>query len=143
MKYAIVTVLGLLLPQLSLAGGHVSEGVKIEPMLSTMTSPLGNKLEYPEGDARIISAKVIIPPDGQVNRHTHPAPFYGHILQGSLTSIYDDGTMKTHIAGESFVESSSDPIVRAVNLGTMDMVGIIVFMGADGMTPSTPAAPLE
>ncbi len=51
--------------------------------------------------------------------------------------------MKTHIAGESFVESSSDPITRAVNLGTMDMVGIIVFMGADGMMPSTPAAPLE
>ena len=143
MKYAIATVLALLFPHLALAGGHVSEGVKIEPMLSTMTSPLGNKLEYPEGDARIISAKVIIPPGGQVNRHTHPAPFYGYILQGSLTSIYDDGAMKTHIAGESFVESSSDPIVRAVNLGTMDMVGIIVFMGADGMTPSTPAAPLE
>ena len=143
MKYAIATVLALILPHLALAGAHVSEGVKIEPMLSTMTSPLGNKLEYPQGNARVISAKVTIPPGGQVNRHTHPAPFYGHIMQGSLTSIYDDGTMKTHIAGESFVESSFDPIVRAVNLGTMDMIGIIVFMGADGMRPSTPAAPLE
>ncbi len=83
MKYAIATVLALLFPHLALAGGHVTEGVKIEPMLSTMTSTLGNKLEYPEGDARIVSAKVIIPPGGQVNRHTHPAPFYGYILQGS------------------------------------------------------------
>ena len=143
MKYAIFTVLVLLLPQFALAGGHVSSGVIIEPILNTMTSPLGNKLEYPQGDARILSAKVIIPPGEQANRHTHPAPFYGHILQGSLTAIYDDGTMKTFIAGESFVESSSDPIVRTVNLGTTDMVGIIVFMGADGMNPSTPAAPLE
>ena len=143
MKYAIVTSLALLLPQLSLAGGHVSEGVKITPLLSTMTSPLGNKLEYPQGEARIMSAKVIIPPGEQANRHTHPAPFYGHILQGRLTAIYDDGTMKTFIAGESFVESSSDPIVRTVNLGTTDMVGIIVFMGADGMKSSTPAAPKE
>ena len=70
MKYAIATVLALILPHLAFAGGHVSEGVKIEPMLSTMTSPIGNKLEYPQGDARVISAKVTIPPGGQVNRHT-------------------------------------------------------------------------
>ena len=53
MKYAIVTSLALLLPQLALAGGHVSEGVKITPLLSTMTSPLGNKLEYPQGEAEL------------------------------------------------------------------------------------------
>ena len=91
--------------------GHVSSGVAIEPILNTMTSHLGNKLEYPQGDVRILSAKVVIPPGKQASARTHPAPFYGHILQRSLTAIYDDGTMKTLIAGESFVGSSSAPIV--------------------------------
>jgi len=107
-----------------------------------MTSPLGNKLVYPEGEAKIVSAKFTIPVGGEAARHTHPAPFYGYILQGSLTAIYDDGTMKTFIEGESFVESSFDPIVRTANLGSKDTIGIMVFMGVEGMPPLVPAEPL-
>ncbi len=146
MKITLTVLFAILIPSLTLAGGHSSgapAGVKVEPILSTMTSPLGNKLKYPEGEARIISAKFTIPVGGEAARHTHPAPFYGHLLEGNLTAIYDDGTMKTFMAGESFVESASDPIVRTVNLGTKDAVGIIVFMGVDGMRPTTPAEPIE
>ena len=59
----------------------------------TKTSPLGNKLVYPEGEAKVVSAKFTIAVGEEAARHTHPAPFYAHILQGSLTAIYDDGTM--------------------------------------------------
>lgn len=145
MKKSIIAAILALLPSISLAGGHSSgapAGVKIEPLLSTMTSPLGNKLVYPEGEAKIVSAKFTIPVGGEAARHTHPAPFYGYILQGSLTAIYDDGTMKTFIEGESFVESSFDPIVRTANLGSKDTIGIMVFMGVEGMPPLVPAEPL-
>ena len=145
MKKAIIAAILALLPSMSLAGGHSSgapAGVKIEPLLSTMTSLLGNKLVYPEGEAKIVSAKFTIPVGGEAARHTHPAPFYGYILQGSLTAIYDDGTMKTFIEGESFVESSFDPIVRTANLGSKDTIGIMVFMGVEGMPPLVPAEPL-
>jgi hypothetical protein len=145
MKKTIIAAILALLPSMSLAGGHSSgapAGVKIEPLLSTMTSPLGNKLVYPEGEAKIVSAKFTIPVGGEAARHTHPAPFYGYILQGSLTAIYDDGTMKTFIEGESFVESSFDPIVRTANLGSKDTIGIMVFMGVEGMPPLVPAEPL-
>ena len=145
MKKTIIAAILALLPSMSLAGGHssgVPAGVKIEPLLSTMTSPLGNKLVYPEGEAKIVSAKFTIPVGGEAARHTHPAPFYGYILQGSLTAIYDDGTMKTFIEGESFVESSFDPIVRTANLGSKDTIGIMVFMGVEGMPPLVPAEPL-
>ena len=145
MKKTIIAATLALLPSMSLAGGHSSgapAGVKIEPLLSTMTSPLGNKLVYPEGEAKIVSAKFTIPVGGAASRHTHPAPFYGYILQGSLTAIYDDGTMKTFIEGESFVESSFDPIVRTANLGSKDTIGIMVFMGVEGMPPLVPAEPL-
>jgi hypothetical protein len=145
MKKSIIAAILALLPSMSLAGGHSSgapAGVKIEPLLSTMTSPLGNKLVYPEGEAKIVSAKFTIPVGGEAARHTHPAPFYGYILQGSLTAIYDDGTMKTFIEGESFVESSFDPIVRTANLGSKDTIGIMVFMGVEGMPPLVPAEPL-
>jgi hypothetical protein len=144
-KKTIIAAILALLPSMSLAGGHSSgapAGVKIEPLLSTMTSPLGNKLVYPEGEAKIVSAKFTIPVGGEAARHTHPAPFYGYILQGSLTAIYDDGTMKTFIEGESFVESSFDPIVRTANLGSKDTIGIMVFMGVEGMPPLVPAEPL-
>jgi hypothetical protein len=144
-KKTIIAAILALLPSMSLAGGHSSgapAGVKIEPLLSTMTSPLGNKLVYPEGEAKIVSAKFTIPVGGEAARHTHPAPFYGCILQGSLTAIYDDGTMKTFIEGESFVESSFDPIVRTANLGSKDTIGIMVFMGVEGMPPLVPAEPL-
>ena len=97
---------------------------------------------YPEGEAKVVSVKFTIPIGGEAARHTHPAPFYGHILQGSLTAIYDDGTMKTFIAGESFVESSFDPIVRTANFGNKDTIGIMVFMGVEGMPPLVPAEPL-
>ena len=145
MEKTIIAAILALLPSMSLAGGHSSgapAGVKIEPLLSTMTSPLGNKLVYPEGEAKIVSAKFTIPVGGEAARHTHPAPFYGYILQGSLTAIYDDGTMKTFIEGESFVESSFDPIVRTANLGSKDTIGIMVFMGVEGMPPLVPAEPL-
>ena len=145
MKKTIIAAILALLPSMSLAGGHSSgapAGVKIEPLLSTMTSPLGNKLVYPEGEAKIVSAKFTIPVGGEAARHTHPAPFYGYILQGSLAAIYDDGTMKTFIEGESFVESSFDPIVRTANLGSKDTIGIMVFMGVEGMPPLVPAEPL-
>ena len=145
MKKTIIAAILALLPSMSLAGGHSSgapAGVKIEPLLSTMTSPLGNKLVYPEGEAKVVSAKFTIPVGGEAARHTHPAPFYGYILQGSLTAIYDDGTMKTFIEGESFVESSFDPIVRTANLGSKDTIGIMVFMGVEGMPPLVPAEPL-
>lgn len=145
MKKTIIAAILALLPSMSLAGGHSSgapAGVKVEPLLSTMTSPLGNKLVYPEGEAKIVSAKFTIPVGGEAARHTHPAPFYGYILQGSLTAIYDDGTMKTFIEGESFVESSFDPIVRTANLGSKDTIGIMVFMGVEGMPPLVPAEPL-
>ena len=145
MKKTIIAAILALLPTMSVAGGHSSgapAGVKIEPLLSTMTSPLGNKLVYPEGEAKIVSAKFTIPVGGEAARHTHPAPFYGYILQGSLTAIYDDGTMKTFIEGESFVESSFDPIVRTANLGSKDTIGIMVFMGVEGMPPLVPAEPL-
>lgn len=145
MKKTIIAAILALLPSMTLAGGHSSgapAGVKIEPLLSTMTSPLGNKLVYPEGEAKIVSAKFTIPVGGEAARHTHPAPFYGYILQGSLTAIYDDGTMKTFIEGESFVESSFDPIVRTANLGSKDTIGIMVFMGVEGMPPLVPAEPL-
>lgn len=145
MKKTIIAAILALLPSMSVAGGHSSgapAGVKIEPLLSTMTSPLGNKLVYPEGEAKIVSAKFTIPVGGEAARHTHPAPFYGYILQGSLTAIYDDGTMKTFIEGESFVESSFDPIVRTANLGSKDTIGIMVFMGVEGMPPLVPAEPL-
>lgn len=145
MKKTIIAAILALLPSMSVAGGHSSgapAGVKIEPLLSTMTSLLGNKLVYPEGEAKIVSAKFTIPVGGEAARHTHPAPFYGYILQGSLTAIYDDGTMKTFIEGESFVESSFDPIVRTANLGSKDTIGIMVFMGVEGMPPLVPAEPL-
>lgn len=145
MKKTIIAAILALLPSMSVAGGHSSgapAGVKIEPLLSTMTSPLGNKLVYPEGEAKIVSAKFTIPVGGEAARHTHPAPFYAYILQGSLTAIYDDGTMKTFIEGESFVESSFDPIVRTANLGSKDTIGIMVFMGVEGMPPLVPAEPL-
>ena len=59
----------------------------------TKTSPLGNKLVYPKGEAKVVSAKFTIAVGEEAARHTHPAPFYAHKLQGSLTAIYDDGTM--------------------------------------------------
>ena len=97
---------------------------------------------YPKGEAKVVSAKFTIAVGEEAARHTHPAPFYAHILQGSLTAFYDDGTMKTFIAGESFVESSFDPIVRTANLGSKDTIGIMVFMGVEGMAPLVPAEPL-
>ena len=50
--------------------------------------------------------------------------------------------MRTFIAGESFVESSFDPIVRTANFGSKDTIGIAVFMGVEGMSPLVPAEPL-
>ena len=102
MRKIFTVAMFTLLPSIILAGGHSSgapAGVKIEPLLSTKTSPLGNKLVYPEGEAKVVSAKFTIAVGEEAARHTHPAPFYAHILQGSLTAIYDDGTMKTFIAG--------------------------------------------
>jgi quercetin dioxygenase-like cupin family protein len=66
----------------------------------------GQSIEYPKTDkAEITSVKIEIPPGKESGRHMHPFPTYVHILEGTLTVEFEDGTRQSFKAGSGFLEA--------------------------------------
>ena len=120
----------------TLAGGH-SPALKVEPLISTSSSVGGNDLIYPTGKAQVTAARFTLPVGGTAPKHIHPAPLVVIMMQGNITAEFEDGTMKTFMAGETFIEGANEA-ATVRNLGTEDAVGLVVFIGEEDMPVTVP-----
>ena len=106
---------------------------KVEALLQTGTTILGQPLAYPSGaPPRITAVIVTLEPGQETGRHRHPVPLYGQVLAGELTIDYDGHATKTYRAGEAFMEAI-DTWHNGHNDGSETVRILAVFIGAEGV----------
>ncbi len=129
----MTAIVGLAAIPLMLAAGAQAKDYKAAvPLLTTTKTNIGQTLQYPKGQAKIVSLIVTLQPGEATGRHTHPVPTYGHILEGEVTVDYGSGGTKVYRRGDTFVEAVNH-WHDGRNTGTVPCRILVVFMGADGV----------
>jgi quercetin dioxygenase-like cupin family protein len=92
----------------------------------------GQNIEYPKTDkAEIASVMIEIQPGKESGRHLHPVPTYVHVLEGTLTVEFEDGTRQPFKAGSGFLEAVNT-WHNVKNLGEAPLRFLVVFAGEEG-----------
>jgi len=107
-------------------------GPSVEALLETDKTVLGQEFAYPSGQAKITAAIVTVPPGVTLQRHRHPVPLFGYILQGELTVDYGSAGTRTYRRGDSLVEAFQTPH-QGSNGGKGVVEILVVYAGAVGV----------
>ena len=92
----------------------------------------GQNIEYPKTDkAEIASVMIEIQPGKESGRHMHPVPTYVHVLEGTLTVEFEDGSRQAFKAGSGFLEAVNT-WHNVKNLGEAPLKFLVVFAGEEG-----------
>src|SRR5258707_898296 len=67
-----------------------------EPLLSTSTTIVGEKIRYPSGAAHVTSAIVTLAPGARTILHKHGVPMFAYILDGEITVDYGRHGKRTY-----------------------------------------------
>ena len=102
---------------------------RVQPLLDTTTTNLGQPLVYPEdGAPQIKSLIVTLEPGEETGWHSHPVLTYGYVLTGEVTIDYGEAGRKSYRAGDSFIEAFEHEH-NGHNSGDGPMSVLVVFMG--------------
>lgn len=114
---------------------------KVQPLLSTGRTVIGERIVYPRGaPARVTAVVIALKPGEETGWHRHGVPLYGYILEGELTVDYGVHGKRVYRKGDSLMEAIAAPH-NGRNTGAGVMRVLAVFMGAEGRPNSTPAKP--
>jgi quercetin dioxygenase-like cupin family protein len=91
--------------------------IKVTPLLETVTTLTGQKLEYPKNNPQVKVSLAELPPGAAVGWHEHPNLRYVYVIDGTLTIEMEDGTRREFPAGTIFVEAVRTRH-RGLNAGT-------------------------
>ncbi len=92
----------------------------------------GQNIEYPKTDkAEITSVMIEIQPGKESGRHMHPVPTYVHVLEGTLTVEFEDGSRQPFKAGSGFLEAVNT-WHNVKNLGEAPLKFLVLFAGEEG-----------
>jgi len=105
--------------------------VKIEPLLRTAATSVGQKIRFPDQDSEIAASIVEIPPGVEFGWHSHPYLRCGYILEGTVTVEEADGSRKEHSAG-SFVVEAQEARHRGMNLGAGPVRILVIDLAKEG-----------
>jgi quercetin dioxygenase-like cupin family protein len=113
---------------------HGPIGLKLTPILETMTTFTGQPIRFPQGENQLVAVLAEVAPGGQVGRHMHPVPLFVYMLEGTLTIEMEGHGTHAFQAGQGFAE-----VVHiwhnGRNLGDKPARFLIVFTGQKG-TPN-------
>ena len=108
------------------------QDVKVTAVMKGSTTISGQKIEYPKTDkAEMASVLVEIQPGKENGRHMHSVPTYVHVLEGTMTVEFEDGSRQTFKAGSGFLEVVNT-WHSAKNLGEVPVRLLVVFAGEEG-----------
>jgi quercetin dioxygenase-like cupin family protein len=94
----------------------------------------GQSIEYPKTDkAEIASVKIEIQPGKESGRHMHPFPTYVHVLEGTLTVEFEDGSRQSFNADSGFLEAVNT-WHNVKNLEEAPLRFLAVMAGEEGKT---------
>ncbi|MBF0561022.1 MAG: cupin domain-containing protein [Alphaproteobacteria bacterium] len=104
---------------------------KVQPLLATSETVLGEKLQLPDGSPlKITSTIVTIDPNEETKWHKHGVPLYAYVLSGEVTVDYGDKGTRTFGPGSAFMEAM-DHWHRGTNRGKEPVRILAVYMGSD------------
>ena len=131
MKTAIALLLILLFVQTTVSV-FAEQDVTSTAVMKGSTTISGQKIEYPKTDkAEMASVLIEIQPGKESGRHMHPVPTYVHILEGTLTVEFEDGSRQAFKAGSGFLEVVNT-WHNGKNLGEVPVRFLVVFAGEEG-----------
>lgn len=131
-QWVFIGLAVVLLSPLSARAGQDPDYKKVEKLLDTQTTNIGQSIHYPAGGpAHVTSLIVTLMPGEKTGRHKHPVPLYGYLLSGEISIDYGEGRVRTYKAGDAFVEAL-DTWHDGTNTGTVPLRILAVFMGAVG-----------
>ncbi len=107
------------------------------PLLSTSTTVVGEKIEYPKGDAHITSAIVTLAPRERTIMHKHGVPMFAYILDGEITVDYGAHGKRTYRKGQSLMEAMQVAHFGE-NTGSEPMRLIAVYIGSSAAKDVVP-----
>jgi len=114
------------------ANAQYNSGIKLEPLLKTDTTSIGQKIQYPTfANAEVSIYKITIPAGTSTGWHYHTFPVFAYVEKGSLTVEVKNHKTLTFTQGQSFSEVIN-VLHNGTNHGTEDVVLFAVFLGEKG-----------
>jgi len=106
--------------------------VKIETILKTDTTSIGQKIVYPTFQNNEVSVlKITIPSGKSTGWHIHNFPVFAYILKGELTIELENNKTILFAENSSFSEVINT-LHNGKNNGNEDVILIAFFMGEKG-----------
>lgn len=111
---------------------RAEQDVTVTAVMKGSTTIGDQKIEYPKTEkAEMASVLIEIQPGKESGRHMHPVPTYVHVLEGTLTVEFEDGSRQTFKAGSGFLEVVNT-WHNGKNLGEGPLRFLVVFAGEEG-----------
>ncbi len=131
MKNSLITVVVLLI--FSVNGyAQYNNDLKIEPILKTDTTSLGQKISYPSfPNDEVTMLKITIPPGKTTGWHEHSIPVFAYVLKGTLTVEFEKNQTMQFPENSSFSEVVGITH-RGINKGREDLVLLAIYLGEKG-----------
>lgn len=122
----------LLLWFFTFTNAQYQAGVKVEKLLQTDTTVIGQKIAYPDfPNDEVTICKVTIPPGQQTGWHKHEIPVFAYVLQGTLTVELENGKKTTYIQNTTISEVFNT-FHNGYNEGNEDVILIAIYLGGKG-----------
>lgn len=113
----------------ALTSAQYNNSIRIEPLLLTDTTSIGQKIVLPQFEQfEVKMSKVTIPVGQQTGWHQHELPVFAYIIEGELTVELKDRKAVVFKKNDSFAEVIQTQH-NGVNRGTTDVVLIAFYMG--------------
>ena len=133
MKQQVSALISICALGISVALGAESD-VRVSPMMKSSTTISAQRIEYPHTDKPEMAAVIVeIKPGKESGRHMHPVPTYVHILQGTLTVEFEDGSRQVVEQGRGFLEVVNT-WHNGKNLTDQPLKFLVLFVGEEGKT---------
>jgi quercetin dioxygenase-like cupin family protein len=125
----VLSILIFIQPTVPVLAG---QDVTVTAVMKGTTTIGGQKIVYPKTDkAEMASVVIEIQPGKESGRHMHPVPTYVHVLEGTLTVEFEDGSRQGFKAGSGFLEVVNT-WHNGKNLGEVPVRFLVVFAGEEG-----------
>lgn len=106
-------------------------GMRATTVLQTITTAIGQPLQFPLFRNQFTGVTIELAPGGQVGRHMHPVPNFVYVLEGAITIEAEGHPTRTYSAGEAFTESVNT-WHNGLNRGLVPVKILVVFAGEEG-----------
>ncbi len=105
--------------------------IKVENLLKTDTTDVGQALAYPEVErAEVSICKVHIPPGEATGWHKHSIPVFAYVMQGELQVELKNGKCNVY-SKDDCISEVWNTYHNGKNNGTDTVVLIAVYLGGD------------